>query len=851
MRALFAAISLPYLRANAGRLLLTVLGVVIGVQGMVAMGALNHSIVRSFQAGVDVIAGAAALQVTGPTSGIPEELVETIATIPGVNSAFPIIQGTFETTTVPPARVAIFGIDLVESAGHRNPQFPREHVHIDDELVFLNAGNSIAFGQPLLDQLQLELGSPVKLVTSSGPRTFIIRGTLDPVGPMHLFEGMVALLDLPTAQAMILAPGLVQTIYVTGDPSVSIDELQRRIQNTIGERANVERTTVRGEQIEAMLGSLRVALSLANLVTMIVAFFIIFQTVSIAVEQRRREIAIARALGFTKRSIGLLFLTECSLVGIVGATGGLLGGYLLARFSLQAAVVGISQMYLHIAVADLSLPIGEIALAVGFGIGTCIAAGLIPAMAASRDAPAAVLRSTAGVRDDPSNRTLLLMASVVLLVSIVTLSICPRFETSTAKIAWTMLGHALLLVGSAIAATPFVTGWAKIGHILGARAALPTGLATEFFARHPRRAAATVSAIMVGYVLVLVLGSVVHSIERTLGGWLATRFSSDVLISLPPGLDSGSFDQGLVSKIASMPGIKQVERYRKGLAYYDDKPIVLAAYDRKGRPDGAPLTVIQSKPDAYALASAGRGIFVSDSFAFRHGHRLGDTVDLHTAKGVRPFEVVGVVRDYALDLGTILVDIDVYQNLWEDTGLTNANVWPSSGANVSALREEIAHAISADPRVSVVTNVEFREEVQNTIQGLLGVLGSLRIFACAIAMLGVVTFLLAAVLDRRRDIAVLRSIGVTRVQIRQAVMIEAAMLGFVGGCLGLIAGFVASYYMVTHSIRVDMGWTLDFAFPLGLAASTLVAITFAAACAGWFPARQFTTRAILPGLQTE
>lgn len=339
--------------------------------------------------------------------------------------------------------------------------------------------------------------------------------------------------------------------------------------------------------------------------------------------------------------------------------------------------------------------------------------------------------------------------------------------------------------------------------------------------------------------------------NESLGRWLSTLIPADMVVGMPPGLDGGTFDQALAREIATLEDVRSVERHRKGVAVYAGRPVVLVAFDRKGRPGGDALSVLSSHLGAYDAVEAGSAVFVSESFAFRFDKEIGDAIDLETANGQTTFLIVGIVREYAFDLGTILVDIDVYQRHWRDHGLTHANVFPAKAADLSSLRARIATIARNDPRVAVISNDEFRADIQDTIDRLLSVLGSLRLFACAIAMLGVITFLLAAVVDRRREIGVLRSIGVTRAQIRRAVMIEAAMLGFAGACLGLLAGFVASYYMVTHSIRVDMGWTLDFTFPLGLAISTLGAITLTAALAGYFPARQFTTQSILTGLQME
>jgi putative ABC transport system permease protein len=376
-------------------------------------------------------------------------------------------------------------------------------------------------------------------------------------------------------------------------------------------------------------------------------------------------------------------------------------------------------------------------------------------------------------------------------------------------------------------------------------------MAADFFSRRPRRVAAAASAIMVGYALVVVLGAVVHSIQTTLSQWLHLTFGADISIGTSPGLSSASFDAELADRLGGIPGVASVEAYRKLLFIYNGHPVVLVAFDRQSRPDKSPLIIARALTDAYELVASGGAVLVSESFSFRYNLDLGDDLTLDTADGKRTFRIVGVARDYTMDLGTILLDINVYRSLWRDHRLTYAHVWPKPGADISALRNQVNEVVRDTPSVTVVTNADFRSEVEARVSDLLRVLGSLQIFACAIAILGVVNFLLAALLDRRREIALLRSVGLTARQIQAAVVIEGALVGMAGAFLGVLAGIPAAYFMVKHSMAVAMGWTLDFRFPIMLATTTLAAITVAAALAAYFPARRITRGTILAGLQME
>lgn len=851
MSALLSSVSLPYLRAHVGRIFLTLLGVIIGVQGMVAMGALNHSIIKSFEAGLEAIAGTARLQIAGPETGIPDTLAEDALRVSGVQSAVAIVDGSLTAADDPSLRIRTFGIDLLSMVGTRSPQFPREHVHIADELGFVNALDSIALGQPLLDRLRAKIGDTVRLATPSGVRSYVIRGMLDDVGPTKLFGGLVALLDLPVAEQVFLSPGLAQIVYIHGDPATDVDVLAARLREAMGDRARVERTEVRGQQMDALLGSVRVALSLASLVTMIAAFFIIYETIAISVEQRRRDIAIARSLGFTRGSIAGVFVLESLALGIVGAAGGTLGGYLLARLSLGTAVAGVSGMYFNVAMGSVALPVADTVAAGASACLVCMLAAVVPAFEAATDPPAQVLRGALGVRPDQPSLRSLSLSFLVLVAAVAILTLDPGAHSTFAKTAWILLGHGLLIAGAGLISSHYIEGISRLFMQLREPKDVSIGLARDFFSRRPKRIATVASAIMVGYALVVVLGSVVYSIESTLGQWIDVTFGADIKIGTGAGLSSGAFDSHLAEPVAALENVSAVERFQKALLIYRNKPVVIVAIDPKRRPDHNPLLIVTSSGDTYDALASGTAVAVSESFARKFDVALGESVRLPTARGQRNFYVTAIVRDYTMDLGTIVVDIEAYQHLWDDTRLTYAHVWPKAGANIDSLRAQINALMSSLPSIEVVTNSEFRRDVQSRVSNLLGVLGSLQVFACAIAILGVVNFLLAAILDRHRELATLRSVGISRHQIHRAIVLEGSLIGFFGSLLGLLTGFPAAYFMVRFSMPVALGWTLDFRFPTLLAASTLVAITAAAALAAYFPARQITRGTILAGLKME
>ncbi|MEO2168038.1 MAG: ABC transporter permease, partial [bacterium] len=202
--SLFRELILPYHRRHLFRMLLTLVGVVIGTQVVVAVQLLNRSVVGSFEATVETIAGSADLQITNASSGVPEEVVDEIFEVPGVASASGLLQGVL---VMDDGELTVFGVDLFADQSVREAHFPPESIHIDDEFIFANARDSIAVALPFLAARGLGLGDTMDVQGPFGPATLTVRGALDPVGPAKLFGGAVAVVDLFVAQDLFVRKG--------------------------------------------------------------------------------------------------------------------------------------------------------------------------------------------------------------------------------------------------------------------------------------------------------------------------------------------------------------------------------------------------------------------------------------------------------------------------------------------------------------------------------------------------------------------------------------------------------------------------------------------------------------------
>ena len=224
------------------------IGVIIGVQAVVAINLVNRSTLASFEHTAEVIAGGADLQISNGSVGVPEALIETVAAVPGVTSVSGLVQGTVRTQW---GALTLFGVDLVADQQIRQIQFPEEHVRIPDELGFVNATDSIAVSTSFAGQAGIELGSSFALVGPMGRDALVVRGFLDPVGPATLFGGAVALADLPTVQRIFGLGERVDQIDIKLAEHAPIESTKARIAAVIDGTGSVDAPRERGARESA------------------------------------------------------------------------------------------------------------------------------------------------------------------------------------------------------------------------------------------------------------------------------------------------------------------------------------------------------------------------------------------------------------------------------------------------------------------------------------------------------------------------------------------------------------------------------------------------------------------------
>ena len=320
---LFNNITLRHIRLHKGRTFLSILGIGLGVSVFVSVQIAIHTAIESFNDTVDHVSGKATLQVTSFGRGFPEETFLKVKKVPGIKAATPVIQyiSKFDEPIGEP--LYLLGIDVFSDRPFREYQFYQSN---EEDLLFLKEPNAIALTEKLAGRHGLKKGDRITLIVGSKKANLTITNLLKMEGPAKSLEGNFGLIDIALAQEVLEKVGLIDRIDLMTDNSTPFEVVERELKKVIPLGTEVRRSDTRSGQIEKMVSAFHLNLTALSFISLIVGMFLIYNTISISVIQRRREIGILRSIGLTRSQLLALFISEAGLIGLLGSLIGIGNG---------------------------------------------------------------------------------------------------------------------------------------------------------------------------------------------------------------------------------------------------------------------------------------------------------------------------------------------------------------------------------------------------------------------------------------------------------------------------------------------------------------------------------------------
>jgi len=840
MVALLRLIAARHLRLALGRTLLTLLGVCIGVSAVVGITALNGAVLDAFNNMVESVSRGSDLQVSGGEAGLPDSVLESVRTVQGVASASPLLENTVMDPDTGD-RILVLGIDFLGHDPFRGlAEKEGSKAIVDDEMAFLNSPNAILLAGPYAQARKLKKGDKLKLVTASGPTDFEVFGLLAPTGAAKAFGGSVGIMGMDAAQLTFGKDSRYDRIDLEIAKGHAVDVVRDRVRAATGNGPTVDRPKDRGKRVGNMVFALQTALQLTSAVALLVGIFVVFNTMAIAVLQRRRELATLRALGMPRARVTWLVAGEAALLGVVGGALGVALGAVLARVALASVTDAISALYVEIKPngATVSPLLGTIGFVMG--VVTSVIGAARPAWDAAGVSPVMVLAGRAHSVKPPRHPAIMASVGAVMYAGAFPVS---GLEAVQGVPVFGYLSAFLSLLGVALWGPLTLTTLRKVAEPVARALGSITGqLACGNLTRDLGRASVTTVALMFGLALSIGVGALVGSFKTTMDSWLVNSVPSDMFLAAGNALADQKnipLKAEIGNGLEQVDGVEQVFRVRMAQLPYEDLTIQVLSLETPEYLGRAKL-IIRDGPSTLQpdmLRNAG-GVTISENLAHKKNLKAGGNLVLGTPKGPRAFPIVAVVVDFTSDQGFAMMDRTTYVEAYGDTLVDMFQLYLRPGTDLEKTRQTLTARWGKQFGLSVVTNRQFRAYVGGLVDNAFAITGAIQLVAVLIALLGIVNTLLAAVLDRTREIGVLRAVGALRAQVNRIMVVEASLMGLGAAILASVAGAAFGYIFTAVINFQSTGWSLPFTFPTRTVLEAFVISVAAAALASLLPARR-------------
>jgi putative ABC transport system permease protein len=837
------------MRRRPGRTLLTLVGIIIGVAAVVAISITISTTHQAYRDMFQSLAGRASLEVIA--SGLGgfkggESLREQLQTIPGVRAVIPVIQRPTallgKSSNLPTLAIGV----TRDSAADYTLQ--KGHDLEGTDGVLLEADFARANG--------FELGKPVKILTPAptlfGPLLVELPlvGLLEARGLAVFNGGGVVVMPLATAQRLLALEGQITTLQVMVQDGADLRQIEVEIQRHLPAGLRVQRPAARGEIMRDSLMSTELGLDGLSVISLVAGAFVILNAFLMNLGERRRQLAILRALGATRGQVTRLLLREAVILGVAGTLVGI-GLGLILSFSLRSALAQL----IGVSLPPMRLTAAPFLAALLLGPGMALAATFVPARRAGRRAPLEDLLQKSKGHDEVMRRWPaylgLVLIGVMVLMGVamycdwLPLALVP--EVFTPGLSAGLVGCVLALP---LVLSPLIR-WAAL--CLKPFSGMEGLLAIRQLRRRPTRTSLTAGVLLVGVAVSIASGQAVLGYIGDLDRWMRQTITADFIVrGLMPDstgtVTSVALPEALYEPLTHLdPNIERVDKVYFLPSRAGNRQVVVIPRTFSAERD-LPFALARGTPQEVRAGLAGGEVVIGTALGQQLGLKVGDLISLETRHGSRQFRIAGTATEYTAFGLAVYLDWEVGKQAFDIPAVHAFLIVarPGKRIEVGGRLEEFCRQRG----LFLQSYAQMRAEADARIAKVLGFCWGLLILTFVVASLGVVNTLTMNVLEQTRELGILRAIAMQRGQVRKLVLLQAVAIGLISLVPGVGVGLLlASLQNLTTQAVLGQrmpfhinGWLIGGCFLLGLVIAVLAAL---------IPARRAARLQVIQALQYE
>lgn len=840
------------------RFALTIAGVASGIAVLTAIHLANQSSINSFRDSIEKVAGKATHQIISPTGDLNEAILLDLVPfrVEGVSAAPVIERDALLVDQDLSAKLLAF--DLIGDVRFRDYSWsqatttstPSSSTAGAEWFLALFASDSAVLPSDFARRLGVTVGDSINLSSAGVRRRLVVRAILEE-SEDGAFTGNLIVMDIGAAQSSFDLVGRLDRIDLIID-SEEPDRVADRVDQVLPAGLRTERPSGRSRRVAQMADAFRINLLALGAISVLVGTLLVFNTLTISFLNLRPSLGTLYAIGTKPSEIAGVFLLSAALIGLAGSILGVIGGYLLASAILSTVGATITNLYMEANPQAVNLGGVEIIAAIGLGVTISLIAAARPAMEAAA-VPIAELarRERVEVDSRPGWITRIVLVGLTLGLAWLATTIPPLGRISIGGYIATLL----LLVAGALLVSPLLLQFARSSRGLLTRVFGAPGLVASASIPAARSRAVVASvALMVAIAMMVAVAMMVGSFRETVIEWVDQTIQSDLWVrpTSKLGANTGAlFPPSIVAQTEALDYVAGVDFVRTRTIEISGSRVQLVGTNLVNTTGRERLPMLRpDRPTSDILAEAVRsgGALVSEAFTTHFKLDVGDTIPFETANLEIP--ISGVYRDYSSDRGVIVIDSSLYREIFDDDAIDTLAVYlnPNEDADDAAARIEVDLAAY---NVFIVRNSTIRAEVIRIFDQTFAITWTLLGIAMIVATTGIFSTIHAIVIERIRELAMLRVIGMTAAQLKGMVTIESTLIGLTTNVIGGLCGLGLALILIRVIQQQAFGWTIDIHPPGAIIAVSLLLTMAASMFAGFLASRYAVSADLLEATRSE
>ncbi|MGD2158991.1 MAG: ABC transporter permease [Anaerolineales bacterium] len=830
-----------YLLIHFWQSTLMVIGIALGVAVVVGIDIANESASRAFDLSTEAVAGRATHYISGGSQGVDDSVYVQLRRSSLELPAAPIITDYVTSPQMDGVTLQLFGVDPFAEAPFRSYLVGADGVPIEALTPFLARPASVLISQNLGERYAIEPGDNFQIEYAGRDLEVSVAGLLNPTDNLsrRALEGIL-LVDIATAQELTGRLGRVDRVDLILPDEGDADLLA--IQEILPSGVLVLPVKARSGTVEQMTAAFRVNLTALSLLALVVALFLIYNTMTFSVVQRRPLFGTLRGLGVTRREVFLMVVSEALIIGLLGAILGLLSGILMGRGAVGLVSQTINDLFFVTTVQDVPIPLNSLIKGGLLGVVATVIAAAFPAWEAASVPPRTAL-SRANL-ESKAQRVVGWLAIAGVLIILVGLGI---LALSRDSLIFSFIGTFAAILGFAVL-TPTFTVW-----MMSAAPHLTTRIWGVLGRMAPRevvnsisRTSIAVTALMMAIAVTIGVSLMVGSFRFTVETWMNQILHGDVYVSVPSATVTQplyAIDPQVITILENWEGVARVDLLQTAVVDSPVGPIQISANNNPN--DGMEQIYLAADypPDEIWGVVEEGAVLVSEPLANRldipaHGGEL----PLYTDAGLQTFPVAGIYYDYTSSQGNAILSLENYRRLWGDDQIAAAALILEPGEDVQSIAEALKTRLAPIQSLLVRPNQALRADTLEVFDRTFAITSALQLMTTFVAFVGVLSAMMSLQLDKQRQLGILKAIGLTGRQLWRLIALETGLMGAVAGLVSMPTGYILALILVFIINRRSFGWTLQMQVAPGPFLQAFVIAVLAALLAGLYPARRIIQR---------